>query len=613
MGELQRAVHVVIVRGRPSFIIGGTLLLASLACAAEGPVVLGEKNDPPAIVTTAVSDGVASLAVERLASYLEVLTGARPALTREVGEAKRAIVCGDASIAAAWGVPAPDASSDESFSVRPVERDGRTCVVVCGRGETGIKQGVYYVLRNLIARDGKVLLNQPSVNTSPWITRRVSHIGGYTRQAFDRETGKRLPKPAAADPQQFAWNYITTWEPQRIGDYVDLLDFFGYNGIEEPPMLYAPTEKDDGFALERRKTIRDHVQRNGMLAVAKIDGTVFRDGALPYGADTKEQYDAYYRQMAEAAAPYNDFVLTHWVDAGGWKGDGEHPCTIELLQDLHMQVHREFRRVNPKIQSFLSLWYLDHPNYQRWLGYRGVETILKSGKIPGDIGLAMSRRYRPDEATKILAAGNKLAVWGWYTADHELLYTMHVHTNSMAEYFRQMPPDAGRSLFLHVLDNCQRETNLYTVYVGARMMWDPAVDPEVYLREVSRLVYGPKLEEPVFRALKAIADVRCGKKCAGCWSPESNGVVTFEQGLAQASEAYVGLKDIEVDRDYIPPVRFHRPAETLLAELKAHSRVVAVYMQFLADRRAGNSPPTEVPRAEGPFEFYERLRYLQNR
>jgi hypothetical protein len=145
------------------------------------------------------------------------------------------------------------------------------------------------------------------------------------------------------------------------------------------------------------------------------------------------------------------------------------------------------------------------------------------------------------------------------------------------------------------------------------MMWNPKGDPEVYLREIARLVYGPKLQEPVFRALKAIADVRCGKKCQGCWSAQANGVVTLDEGLKQSLEAYEALKDLQIDKTYIPPIPFHRSPETLLEELKSHSQVVAAYMRFLHDRQEGNPHPAEVPKSTGPFEFYERIRYLQNR
>ena len=93
----------------------------------------------------------------------------------------------------------------------------------------------------------------------------------------------------------------------------------------------------------------------------------------------------------------------------------------------------------------------------------------------------------------------------------------------------------------------------------------------------------------------------------------SNGIVTFEQGYRQALAADEGLADLEIDRSYLPPIRFHRPPEVLLEELKGHVHAVAAYMQFLRNKRSGNANPTEVPAAPGPFEYYERLRYLQAR
>jgi len=80
-------------------------------------------------------------------------------------------------------------------------------------------------------------------------------------------------------------------------------------------------------------------------------------------------------------------------------------------------------------------------------------------------------------------------------------------------------------------------------------------------------------------------------------SPIVNGVVTFEQGYRQAMQAYEGLKSVEIDKDYIAPIGFHRPPEVLLSELKAHSQAIAAYMQFLQDKQAGKTPPAEVPAA----------------
>jgi hypothetical protein len=591
------------------------VLIPGLLIAAETPLQLGEKGSPPAVVMRSADTRVASTAVTKLTTYFAAISGKAPPTTPQ----KINIVVGDSSVAKEYDVKLPDASCDESFSIAPVTRGEQTIIVVSGSTDKGMKQGIYHLLRNISLDGDQIILNYATTQQSPFIRLRVTHVGGAMHQAFDRDTGRRLPKTIPPTKEQLYWNHIDQWEPQRVGEYADLMDFFGYNGIEEPPVFYQPDPNED-VATARRKTLREHLDANGMIGVAKIDGTLMNDsGAVPYGADTKSQYDDYYRAMAERAGPYNEFVLTHWVDAGGWKSTPDHPCTIELLQDLHMQMDREFRRVNPNIRSILSLWNLQNTSYDRWKGYQpaGVETILNSGKIPPEVGIAMSKIYRADEAQKILAAMHPLAVWSWYMADNELIYTMHVHTHQLQDYFRQLPPDAGPELLMHVMDNCQRETNFCSVYVAGRLMWDPKQDADVYLREIARITYGPKLEEPVSKGLKAIADLRCGEKgCIGFWHPDadgSNGVRSFDEALKQATNAWEQLRDAQIDLGYVEPIKFHEPPATLLAELKDQVQAVATYMQFLKDKQQGRVPATAVPRAQGPFETYERLQYLQKR
>ena len=563
---------------------------------------IGAKNDSPAVELRG-GDAVAKHATGMLTDYLDRVTGSAPAKP-----ARHQIILGDASVAREFGLKAPDESSDESFVIAPLTREGRIFIVASATSDKGIKQAVYHLLRNLSLEGEKLLLSNASIDASPFIRLRVTHAGGAMHQAFDRETGKRLPKAIPPTTQQLQWNHIDQWDAKRVGEYADLMDFCGYNGFEEPPAFYQP-DQTDAATIARRKTLREHLDMNGMIGVAKIDGTLSDEhGAVPYGADTRERYDAYYRAMAQTAAPYNEFVLTHWVDAGGWKSTQDHPCTIELLCDLHMQIDREFKRVNPRIRSILSLWNLKNPNYNRWLGYQpaGVETILNGGKIPADVGIAMSRIWHEDEAAKILAAKHPLAVWSWYMADNELIYTMHVHTHPLADFAKQLPPDAHDKLFMNVMDNCQRETNLYSEYVAARVMWDPKQDPDALLREIARIIYGPKLEQRVFDGLRAIADIRCGdKQCVGFWRP--GGLRTLDEARKQSSDAWAQLKDAQIDPSYIPPIKFHEPPDMLLSELKGQVQAVATYMHFAKDRT------TEVPAADGPFESYERIQYLQKR
>jgi hypothetical protein len=611
-------------RGRSEFEIGAV---------GESPVII-TKLDTPLVRTVN----------ERLRGYLGKLTGEAPRMVPTPSGGRCQILLGDAAMAKEYGVACPHADA-ESFTLAPLMRDRHPFLVISGQSEQGVKRGVYYLMQNLILKRDKLIVSDAVVESRPFFAGRGSALGGYVRQVFNLKNPNESSPEILATAEQLAWNQWTYWEPERVSEYIDMLDFFGYNLIETAAAGLMPKKRaspeEQAKVARRRDALVDSIRRNGMQHRVFFNGTLFREDdnkgeRVPYGPDTHHLYEEYFRRTAEAVAPYADSVLTHWLDDGAWKSTPAHPCTIEVLQELHMQIHRAFKKVNPQIQSVLSLWALDEvgPGTDNlgWQGYEGVDSILKSGLVPPEVGLAMSGKVRMPEARKITAAGHPASAWGWYLADNELVYTMHAHTHVLADYLHSLPEEARDLVGLHTLDNCQAETNLYSVYVGVRMLADPHGDPERYLREVARLVYGPKGEEPVFRGLKAIADVRCGKTCCGYWNPKaepgfetsrdeppgngnasvqaSNGILSFDRALELATEAWAGLKGFEIDHAYTPPIRFHRPTETLLQELKGHVEAVATYMQFLKDRKTGKQRPTEVPSAQGPFEYYERMEYL---
>src|SRR5205823_6614122 len=250
-----------------------------------------ERGSPPSVMIKDADSRVVGSAVKKLTAYLEAISGKAP----ESSPQKISIVIGNFSIAKEYDVKLPETSCDESFSIAPVTRGEQTIIVVSGSTDKGIKQGIYYLLRNISVDGARIVLNNATTQQSPFIRLRVTHVGGAMHQAFDRETGQRLPKTIPPTTQQLYWNHIDQWEPQRVGEYADLMDFFGYNGIEEPPVFYQPEQNED-IAIARRKRLREHLDANAMIGVAKIDGTLMNDsGAVPYGADTKRQYDDYYR------------------------------------------------------------------------------------------------------------------------------------------------------------------------------------------------------------------------------------------------------------------------------------------------------------------------------
>jgi hypothetical protein len=619
------------------------IVSADLCGKGSGEFEIGAVGVPPEIVTKSGDTPLVQTVRDRLIGHLRKLAGETPPGGKTASAGRYQLLLGDASLAKEYGIVPPQAGA-ESFTLAPIRRGGRSFLVISGQSEQGVKRGVYYLMQNLSLKRNKLTVPDAVVQSRPFFAGRGSHLSGYVRQVFNLKNPNEFSSEILATPEQFAWDHWNYWEPERIADYIDMLDFFGYNLIETGAAQLMPgkgaSPAEQAKVESRRDALVQSLRRNGMQHRVFFNGTLFGEGnnggAVPYGADTRHLYEEYFRRTAEAIAPFADSVLTHWLDAGAWKSTPGHPCTITVLQDLHMQIHRAFKRVNPKIQSVLSLWALDQvgpgTGNLGWQGYEGVDSILKSGVIPPEVGLAMHGTVRLPEARKIAAAGHPASVWGWYLADNELVYTMHAHTHAVADYLHSLPEEARDLVGLHTLSNCQAETNLYTIYVGVRMLASPHGDPNAHLREVARLVYGPKGEEPVFRGLKAIADVRCGKACSGYWNPKaepgfktstdkpkgsgdasvqtSNGVLSFDQALEQSTAAWNGLKGFEIDRAYIPPLRLHRPVETLLQELKGHVEAVAKYMQFLKDRQMGKQLPTEVPGAKGPFEYYERIEYL---
>jgi hypothetical protein len=616
-------------------------LFGALAGVVPGGFEVGSVGAPPDIVTSSESP-LTTMVCYRLGRYLAKLTGKTPNIGKVVTLGPSQILLGDASLAREYGVVPPQVG-EECFTLAPVRKGGRSFVIVSGQSDLGIKRGVYSLLQNLRVEGHILTIPEKTIQFQPFLVGRAAHLDGYVRQVFNLKHPNGSGPETIATREQLAWDHWEDWELERISDYIQMLDFFGYNLIESEGSAFIPeggaSPLEQANVTQRRDIFLDSIRRCGMHHRVFFDGTLMsKDGQhIPYGPDTRQLYEEYYRTNAEAIAPYADSVITHWLDDGGWPSTPEHPCTIEVLQMLHMEIHQQFRRVNPKIETVLSLWALDQAgpgtDNLEWHGYTGVETIVKSGLIPKEVGIAMGGTVRLPEARQIAAAGHSASVWGWYLADNELVYTMHVHTHVLANYFSSLPEEAHDLIGLHTLDSCQEETNLYSIYVGAQMLANPGIDPEVYLREVARLVYGPKVENAVFQGLKAIADVRCGKHCTGYWNPAAkpgfgaathttnevgnrghseltNGVVSFDEGLRQATAAWDGLKSLDIDQSYTPPIRFHRPVTILLRELKGHVEAIAKYMQFLKDRQTGKQLPTEVPTAEGPFEYYERIEYL---
>src|SRR2546423_5455279 len=108
---------------------------------------------------------IVGTAVKRLTAYLEAISGKAP----ESSPQKISIVIGDSSIAKEYDAKLPDASCAESFSIAPVTRGEQTIIVLSGSTDKGMKQAIYHLLRNISLDGDKIMLNNATIQQSPFI------------------------------------------------------------------------------------------------------------------------------------------------------------------------------------------------------------------------------------------------------------------------------------------------------------------------------------------------------------------------------------------------------------------------------------------------------------
>jgi hypothetical protein len=101
--------------------------------------------------------------------------------------------------------------------------------------------------------------------------------------------------------------------------------------------------------------------------------------------DDRVQLMAWYREQAEMA-PYVDRVITHWVDPGHKQQGG-----IDTVVEMHNAILGLYRERNPKIQGYLSAWFMDNFVGQRYPGYTDEGVLAAHPALDRNSGVALGR------------------------------------------------------------------------------------------------------------------------------------------------------------------------------------------------------------------------------
>ncbi len=535
----------------------------------------------------------------RLAARIQAITGTRVAAVP--GAAPGSTRGDDAVVLGRFGaghlVPVVgDADAGrvrgEGYLLRCSRREGARLATVAAACDEGVKFGAWHLLRELDFAGGRMAAGELDVVENPFLRER--HV--IVSDPFDQSLSE--------DPVQqekYCWG---SWPVEKIIRYVDALDEMGLNGLigADLPTHYWLTGfrvSPDEVSMKLTAMFR-HAREIGQSCGLFLWGNALQDldapdrqewvprGLCRHDERQCEELFRLYDYQAERYATLVDYVMTHWGDPGGCDCGR---CTIETAQQLHNVISGKMRAFNPSMRSYFSLWMLDNKRFGKWAGYRDVDTILKGGILPAEVGLAQHGRFDLEQARRIRAAGREVGTFTWYLADNEIYPAWHVHARYQQEYFSSLPAETSELLRMHSLDsNCQG-LNLASLYVGARLMWNPKRKAEDLLAEFCRAVFGPRAAPRVLRILSAIEGTRCrsdyGRLRAILHLSAHHDVEddpgSAEEALEMVREARHVHEATSLDRDFVPRLDLPVSPEFLLAELGPQLAAIEDYAQFRLD------------------------------
>jgi hypothetical protein len=446
--------------------------------------------------------------------------------------------------------------------------------------------------------------------------------------------------PYVADTAAIQRRYVyQLWPLKRIFRYVDMLKEFGFNSL-----MLSDLAEDYccmGHRLSKQQwsdklhAVCDYAADKGMTRTLFIWGT----GAVGPGSSKMDNnqlltwtfwhpcpcvkggnaaLDLHYRDQARHA-PHFDHFVSHWGDPGGCRGG---KCTFQATMLLHNRMLAAFRKRNADIASTFSLWSMHMPEFGgKWPGYKSVDTVLKAGILPDDVGVAMHGRFRLNEARAIARSGRRAGVWGWYLADDEVMPSIHVHTGIMGDYFNAMPAEASRLLDWHSVDSNCHLLNVPGLYMAGQLLIDPSRNADALLHEFCSRVFG-KAGEGFAIGLSAIARTRCqsdymrlarllvGLTFRG--APDEHESPDKHLRIARAARKVVD--SLKLDKSHksdlpliIDPARF-------LAELRVHLRAIEQFAAFrsaFAGAMRSGTPISDrtMPRVDKPGALMDHFEY----
>ncbi len=528
----------------------------------------------------------------RLGDYVHRVLG-RPAKTvrslDQVGRGANAIFLVGGDVKSPVKIASPG-KHPESFALATGKVGGRQVVVARGRTERGLKRAVQRLILASLQTPDTLVIPELNLSEEPWIEHREWTIcpwePSFVRGVFHNPyADKRLN--------------IYLYSQERMSDYVEMFDWFGFSGCQLMDTCYtyrALGSMDAAADWQRR--VMSLVRENGQevslwVWAAQFDGYGWIDPDVTYsprqGASAFEDpnvrraFEKYYDHYA-SFAPYIDRFFCHFYDPGQLKDRADVFSYMRLMQS-------KLRAANPGIEMGVDAWAAGEDYLQALVKNGFKDYLLLEIGMPGSLN--------PDQRNAIHAQAKKLGlrlgVWGWYITEYETdqLASMFVNSQvikSVYQSFRKGPFKVHADTYWSEME-AHHLNNIYSMYVAGQLLWNPDRDPHEILEELTSGIWGPVNGPKVLRALELIEDVRSGPTWETYWwTLPTHRVGTADPGsdLRRADEAISELTEIAPGNVILSEAKNLGPDKQLLRSTQNYAGV-------------RNERPAYVPKFPLPF------------
>lgn len=523
---------------------------------------------------------------ERLAVYLSKVLGKSTQIVsniKEVPAKSPAIILAIGNQKQLSDILVPQ-SSPEAFVLESRTVNSHAVVVAIGNTELGLKRAVQRLVLKSEQRSPGLVIPELHLSESPWIARRewaiVPWVPEQVRGTFYN---------ANADKRQNIWLY----SDQQTADYVEMFDWFGFNGCQllETTVGYAALGSPEAFQdreLRFAKFNRENGQNVSLWVwAAQFNDYGWSDPEVTYTpakgqtafTDSKVRYafEKYYNHYARMA-PYVDLLIAHFYDPGSLTNREDVFNYLHLLED-------KFKAKNPNVKLGVDFWADgSYSEYMQQLINNGFEdALLLEMSLP--IVYAAGKR----EALHVEAGKQnlKLGMWGWYMTEYESdqIPSMNVNAKLLKDFYQTIKNGVQK---IHPFTywsemEASHLDNIFTMYAAGQLLWNPDRDPDEILNEIAEGIWGPHNGPQILEVLKLIQDVRSGPTWNTFWwtSPEYRlGTDRPDDDLRRAEKALASLVTMQTDTSYIPKFPLPFPPATFVELMIPHLRQIIFFAEF---------------------------------